>query len=114
MDALIAAAAARSPASGGRSCISEQPHKSQIKKNINMNNTPTTTEIITIAGMSCGHCVAAVRQALQEIDGVEVQEVAIGSAHIQRDPDQVSNQQIVDAIEDAGYTVSGINQEPAH
>lgn len=84
------------------------------QKTLTMNSTPIATEIITISGMSCGHCVVAVRQALQEIAGLDLQEVAIGSAHIQRDPEQVSDQQIVDAIEDAGYTVSSINQEAAH
>ena len=36
--------------------------------------TRTTLEI---DGMTCGHCVAAVRKALQSLDGVEVEQVAI-------------------------------------
>lgn len=75
-----------------------------------MDATSTTTETITINGMSCGHCVVAVRQALQQIDHLDVQEVAIGSAQIHRDPNKVTDSQIVEAIEDSGYTVNSIKQ----
>lgn len=75
-----------------------------------MDATSTTTETITINGMNCGHCVVAVRQALQEIDHLDVQEVAIGSAQIHRDPNKVNDRQIVEAIEDSGYTVNSIKQ----
>ena len=38
------------------------------------------TTTITISGMSCGHCVSAVRKALTEVTGVAVQDVQIGTA----------------------------------
>lgn len=63
------------------------------------------TETLQIQGMSCGHCVTAVRQALAETEGVEVHEVEIGSARISYDPADVSRQQLADVLDDAGYTL---------
>ena len=65
----------------------------------------TRKETITIAGMSCGHCVAAVRRALGEIDGVEVCGVRVGSAEIAYDPDAVEQGAIGEAIEEAGFSL---------
>ena len=59
---------------------------------------------IGIEGMSCGHCVAAVKQALGRLDGVEVQEVKIGSATVSYDPASVSPERIAQAVEAEGYT----------
>jgi copper chaperone len=56
-----------------------------------------------IAGMSCGHCVAAVSQALKELPGVEVERVTIGSATVAHDPGAVSIERIAAAIRAAGY-----------
>ena len=57
-----------------------------------------------IEGMSCGHCVAAVSEALQDLPGVNVDQVRIGSAEVTYEPAQVSPEQIVLAVEDAGYS----------
>ncbi len=64
---------------------------------------------IAIQGMSCGHCVAAVKGALHRLDGVKVQEVKIGSAQVAYDPAAVSPERIAEVIADEGYaaTVSG-------
>ena len=61
---------------------------------------------LEIQGMSCGHCVAAVSEALAELDGVNVEKVQIGSAQVKYEPEVVSADQIVLAIEDAGYSAS--------
>ncbi|HEX8393020.1 MAG TPA: cation transporter [Longimicrobium sp.] len=58
-----------------------------------------------IEGMSCGHCVAAVRGALVELPGVQVADVQIGSARVEYDPAQVQPEQIAGAIQDEGYAV---------
>lgn len=58
---------------------------------------------IGISGMSCGHCVASVKQALDRLDGVEVREVKVGSATVAYDPGVVSPERIVQAVEDEGY-----------
>ena len=61
---------------------------------------------IEIDGMSCGHCVSAVQQALAELPGVTVQQVTIGSATVRYDPAVTTPSDIADAIVDAGYTLA--------
>ena len=58
---------------------------------------------LEIDGMSCSHCVASVRQALSELPGVDVKNVAIGAAQVSYEADKVSPEDIVLAVEDAGY-----------
>lgn len=58
---------------------------------------------LTIEGMTCGHCVSAVRNALAALEGVEVEDVAIGAARVRFEPGVVAPNQIVDAVEDEGY-----------
>lgn len=61
---------------------------------------------MTIEGMSCGHCVASVKKALSEVQGVQVKNVAVGSATVAYDPSRVSPEQISEAVSDAGYEAS--------
>ncbi len=65
-----------------------------------------TTELLTIDGMTCDHCVRAVAEALEGIDGVEVENVAIGSATIRRDEARASRDGITAALEEEGYTLA--------
>ena len=60
-----------------------------------------------ISGMSCGHCVARVQKALAGLDGVSVDQVAIGEARVQIDPARRSPADLARAVEAAGYTVAG-------
>ena len=64
-------------------------------------------ETLTIEGMSCGHCVSAVKRALSGIEGMQECEVAIGSARIGYDPERVDHTEVDQAIEEAGFTVTG-------
>jgi len=70
-------------------------------------STPSapSTHALTLAveGMSCGHCVAAVSEALRELPGVDVQQVAVGSASVVLDPTSASQATVIEAIRDAGY-----------
>ncbi len=63
------------------------------------------TETIQIEGMSCGHCVRAVREALEEARGVEVEAVEIGSARVSYEEGETDREKILEAIEEAGYVV---------
>jgi copper chaperone CopZ len=58
---------------------------------------------IGIEGMSCGHCVGAVRRALEGVDGVKVEEVKVGAATVEYDPGVVTPERIEQAIADEGY-----------
>ena len=59
---------------------------------------------LTIEGMSCEHCVRAVRGRLERTDGVKVDGVEIGSATLDFDPAKTSVDDIEEAIADEGYT----------
>jgi copper chaperone len=59
---------------------------------------------LTIEGMTCEHCVRAVRGRLEKTPGVRVDQVNIGSATIRVDPAKVTLHDVQDAISDEGYT----------
>lgn len=62
------------------------------------------TTTITISGMSCGHCVSAVRKALTEVTGVAVQDVQIGTAVVEVESAE-ARAAAEAAIERAGFDV---------
>lgn len=64
---------------------------------------------VHINGMSCGHCVAAVEKALKNIKGIKDARVEIGKAEFQA-PDEVNEETVKNAVEEAGYEVSGIEK----
>ena len=53
--------------------------------------------------MSCQHCVQRVRNTLEGLDGVEVQDVEVGSARIGLEPDRTSMDQVKEALREAGF-----------
>ena len=59
---------------------------------------------LTIEGMTCEHCVRAVRGRLAKTDGVKVGDVQVGSATLEYDPQRTNIPDIEDAIADEGYT----------
>ena len=65
---------------------------------------------IRIDGMMCGHCEAHVKKALEAIDGVEHAEAShtAGTAIVTLTAD-VDNNLMKSAVEEAGYTVLGID-----
>ncbi|MEM1056505.1 MAG: cation transporter [Bacteroidota bacterium] len=66
----------------------------------------TTTETLAIEGMSCSHCVAAVRGALEGVPGATVRTVEIGSATVDLDPARADRARLVAAIDEAGFDVT--------
>jgi copper chaperone len=61
------------------------------------------THELTIQGMSCGHCVMHVKNALSQLNGLNIQSVEIGKAVVEFDESVVTKQRIATAIEEAGY-----------
>ena len=61
---------------------------------------------LNIEGMSCGHCKAAVENALRGQPGVRAATVDLqaGSAQVEYDPSAVSVAQLTDAVAEEGYT----------
>jgi copper chaperone len=60
---------------------------------------------LTIEGMSCGHCVMAVKKELTKLSGVAVESVEVGAAHVQFDEAIVTADRVIKAVEEAGYRV---------
>ena len=69
------------------------------------------TEKINVYGMSCDHCVKTVTKAISEINGVLSANVSLKDkyADVVYDENIVNIKDIVNAINEAGYSV--INQE---
>jgi len=59
---------------------------------------------LNIDGMSCNHCVMAIKKNLSKIKLINF-EVAIGSAKIEFDEKEITEEVIIKAIEEAGYQV---------
>ena len=63
------------------------------------------THEFKIEGMSCGHCIMAVRKELSRLDNVKVDDVQIGKAKVEFDENKIQESRIISAIEEAGYKV---------
>jgi copper chaperone len=59
--------------------------------------------LVTIDGMTCGHCVGQVTRALTRLDGVSVNAVKVGEAVVTYDRLVIAAADIVQAINEAGY-----------
>ena len=68
---------------------------------------------IKVTGMTCAMCVATIEKALKSLEGVLEANVNLGTetATVKYDPDRVSPEQIVRAIEDTGYGVARERKE---
>lgn len=66
-----------------------------------------STVVLNVEGMSCHHCVKAVTDAVGALDGVSAVDVSLEkkTATVEYDAEQVSLEDIKDAIEEEGYDV---------
>jgi copper chaperone CopZ len=63
---------------------------------------------IEIVGMTCEHCVRAVKNRLSATPGITVDDVKINSVDLKLDETKASMDDIEDAISDEGYTVDTV------
>ncbi|MEP6590867.1 MAG: cation transporter [Gemmatimonadota bacterium] len=56
-----------------------------------------------IEGMSCGHCLNAVNQAIGALPGAKIESVQIGRAVVETGPDGPSAETLAAAVTRAGY-----------
>jgi copper chaperone len=69
-------------------------------------NEKQTSEL-TVAGMTCGHCVASVTEELQEISGVNDVQVDLATGRVRFTAAQpVSDAEVQAAVEGAGYQLA--------
>lgn len=62
---------------------------------------------LKIGGMSCGHCVAAVKEALTAVPGLSELDVKIGEASFGGSADVETAKK---AVEEEGYTVLSVEK----
>ncbi|HLR35226.1 MAG TPA: cation transporter [Tissierellales bacterium] len=60
---------------------------------------------ITIEGMSCGHCVAAVEKALKELDNISKVDVNLENKKAQVEGVNLNDSVLKKVIDEAGYEV---------
>ncbi|GGI02552.1 heavy-metal-associated domain-containing protein [Arthrobacter liuii] len=74
-----------------------------------MSTTSPTTTTISVSGMTCGHCVSAVSEELEAIDGVEAVSVDLNAGGISTVTITASKElppsDIGEAVAEAGYLV---------
>ncbi|MEO6816358.1 MAG: heavy-metal-associated domain-containing protein [Edaphobacter sp.] len=58
---------------------------------------------LSVEGMHCGACVRRVTNALQGVDGVQLDSVDIGSAQMTFDPAQATLENVISAVNDIGF-----------
>ena len=63
---------------------------------------------VQIEGMSCGHCLNAVRQALSAVPGVQVQSVQMGRAVVSFDEQVTTPSDIEAVVSNAGYGATAL------
>jgi copper chaperone len=66
------------------------------------------TKLLEIQGMSCGHCVMTIKKELSKLNGIVIEDVQIGKAHIQVDEVNITEAQLKEQIEHAGYSLVSI------
>ena len=61
---------------------------------------------LKVQGMTCGHCVQAVKSALEDLEGVRSAQVDLqaGRATVEYEEGKVDKRQMVGAVMDEGYT----------
>ncbi|WP_048198198.1 heavy-metal-associated domain-containing protein [Methanocella arvoryzae] len=67
---------------------------------------------LQIDGMHCGHCAAAVTDSLKKVKGVKDAETVYttGKSRVLIDPEMAKVDDLVKAVEDAGYTVKSVKE----
>ena len=70
--------------------------------------SPTSTTTFTVAGMTCGHCVAAVTAEVSKLDNVVEVDVDLATGEVTvRSDGPVDRVALAAAVDEAGYEVAG-------
>jgi copper chaperone len=67
-----------------------------------------TEKTLRVPDMHCGHCKAAVEGELSKLSGVEIANADLekGTVEVSYDEGRVTTEDLLGAIEEAGYTVA--------
>lgn len=76
------------------------------------NMSPVST-IVNVSGMTCGHCISAVSEELEALDGVENVDVDLNAGGISTvtvtSERELSASEVGEAVAEAGYLVVATN-----
>ena len=62
---------------------------------------------VTVTGMTCGHCVASVREEVGGIDGVTSVDVDLASGRVTVEADRpIDRADLAAAVDEAGYRLA--------
>lgn len=95
------------PACGGGGA--ESPAPAPSSSTAATGGTAIATVEFDVEGMTCGGCATATEVALERLDGVKSAEASyddesgIGSAVVEFDPDRVSPESMIEAVEAIGF-----------
>jgi copper chaperone len=64
-----------------------------------------TEKTYTVVGMTCAHCVRAVREEVSNVAGVAAVDVDLTSGRVRVRADELSDAAVGEAVLDAGYEV---------
>lgn len=65
-----------------------------------------TAKIYTVTGMTCEHCVNAVRSEVRKLDGIETVDVELATGRVTVTGEGFVDEQIRDAVNEAGYELA--------
>jgi copper chaperone CopZ len=65
-----------------------------------------TTSTYTVVGMTCGHCVSAVREEVSEVAGVSRVEVDLDSGRLAVSGESFDDEAVRAAVDEAGYELA--------
>lgn len=67
-----------------------------------------TTSTYTVSGMTCGHCVQAVKTEIEKIDGVTGVDIDLATGRVVVEgAAPIADADIAAAVDEAGYEVAG-------
>jgi copper chaperone len=67
---------------------------------------PMEQRTYTVTGMTCGHCVASVKEEVGELPGVQSVAVELESGALTVTGEAVSDDAVKAAVQEAGYAVT--------
>jgi copper ion binding protein len=65
-----------------------------------------TEKTYTVTGMTCEHCVHAVRSEVGKVPGVTTVDVELDSGRVTVTGEQFTDEQVAAAVDEAGYAIS--------
>jgi len=62
-------------------------------------------KVYTVTGMTCGHCVGSVSSEVGKVSGVSSVDVDLESGRVTVTGEEFNDEQIRQAVDEAGYTL---------